>query len=426
MKSNSYPLLYAIIILFFAACKERFEPAIDTPSTGYLVVEGNINSGNGPTVIKLSRTGRLNLGGRAEKGAEVQIVGEDLSTYNLTGNDNGVYTSAVLNLPKQRYRLRIKAGGKEYLSELLAEKQTPSIDSVSWQRVAEGVKLYVHTHDDSNKTKYYKWTFEETWEIRSELEAFYRFKTTVIPNRRNVVTVVRTTPKEQELLYYCWKSEASNEILLGSTAKLAKDVMIFPLKLIRNNDERLVFLYSINVVQTALDIRSYNFYQNLKANTESNGSIFDRQPSEISSNIKCVNNPAEMVIGNVMLTSHTEKRIFIYNPSNWVNSFVCNPSIAPTREDMFHNPDTLAKYNGPHIPLSTTEAEENTPLHPDSAAIYSRFAPLTGFYAPRVPAAYAHLFPPPKPYIIGYTMGNRSCVDCTLRGTNVKPSFWPR
>ncbi|MBC8054516.1 MAG: DUF4249 domain-containing protein [Sphingobacteriaceae bacterium] len=422
MRKSSYHFLYVIIILFFAACKERFEPAIDTPLTGYLVVEGNINSGNGPTVIKLSRTGRLNLGGRAEKGAEVQIVGEDLSTYNLTGSDNGVYTSAVLNLPEQRYRLRIKSSGKEYLSELLEEKKTPPIDSVSWQRAAEGVKLYVHTHDDSNKTKYYKWTFEETWEIRSELEAFYKFKTTVIPNRRDVVTVVRTTPKEQELLFYCWKSEVSNEILLGSTAKLSKDIITSQLKLIKNNDERLVFLYSINVVQTAMDIGSYNFYQNLKSNTESNGSIFDRQPSEISGNIKCVTNPAEIVIGNAMLTSPQEKRIFIYGLPNWNNNFVCG---SPLYDFMMNDPDTVAKYNGPHIPLTPEEAAERTPIHPDTAARYSKFAPLSGLYAFPVPASIAHLFPP-KPYIIGYTLGNRSCVDCTVRGSNVKPSFWPR
>ncbi|MBC8054515.1 MAG: DUF4249 family protein, partial [Sphingobacteriaceae bacterium] len=98
MRKSSYHFLYVIIILFFAACKERFEPAIDTPSTGYLVVEGNINSGKGTTVIKLSRTGLLNVGGRAETKAEVQIVGEDLSSYNLNGNESGIYTSAVLNL----------------------------------------------------------------------------------------------------------------------------------------------------------------------------------------------------------------------------------------------------------------------------------------------------------------------------------------
>ncbi|MBC8054518.1 MAG: DUF4249 domain-containing protein [Sphingobacteriaceae bacterium] len=410
MKNYSYRLIYVIVILFFAACKEPFEPAIDTPSTGYLVVEGNINSGKGPTVIKLSRTGRLNFGGRAETKAEVQIVGEDLSSYNLTGNEIGIYTSAVLNLPKQRYRLRIKAGGKEYLSDLLEEKQTPPIDSVSWQRTADGVGIYVHTHDDANKTKYYKWTFQETWEIRSDYTSPYGFKTTPKPNGKSVTTVVKRSLKDEDLLFYCWKSEASNQLLLGSTAKLAQDIISSPVQFIKNNDERLVFLYSINVVQTALNVDSYNFYKKLKDNTESNGSIFDRQPSEISSNLRCVTDPTELVIGNVMLTSSQEKRIFINSLSNWTNPFVCDPNIV----SMFHNPDTLIKYNGPQVLLPKEVAEANTPLHPDSALKYT---------SGRVPVA--PIYVPGANYIVGYELASRRCADCTVRGSNIKPPFWP-
>ncbi|MBC8054519.1 MAG: DUF4249 domain-containing protein [Sphingobacteriaceae bacterium] len=414
MRNDSYRLIYVIVMLFLAACKERFEPAIDTPLTGYLVVEGNINSGMGPTVIKLSRTGKLNFGGRAENEAEVQILGEDLSSYALAGNGNGVYTSAVLNLPKQRYQLRIKTGGKEYLTELLEEKQTPPIDSVSWQRDPDGVRIYVHTHDDANKAKYYKWTFDETWEIHSDYFSSYGFKTTPRPNGRSVTTVFKRTQQEEEMMFYCWKSEASNQILLGSTAKLAKDIITAPVQLIRNNDERLVYLYSINVVQTALDMESYNFYKNLKDNTESNGSIFDRQPSEIDGNIRCVTDPGELVIGNVMLTSPQEKRIFIYGLPNWRNPFACDPTIL----EMFHNPDTLKKYNGPHVNLPMEVAAANTPLHPDSALKYTAGkAPIAPLYAVGISAPN---------YIIGYELASRRCVDCTVRGSNIKPLFWPQ
>ncbi|WP_315820035.1 hypothetical protein [Paraflavitalea speifideaquila] len=48
-------LLYCCIVLLGLCCKQRFDPPVMTPVNGYLVVEGSINSGSGPTNIKISR-----------------------------------------------------------------------------------------------------------------------------------------------------------------------------------------------------------------------------------------------------------------------------------------------------------------------------------------------------------------------------------
>jgi len=51
--------LYFTIIATACSCKKPYlPPAINSPNS-YLVVEGAINSGSGPTTIKLSRTVNL-------------------------------------------------------------------------------------------------------------------------------------------------------------------------------------------------------------------------------------------------------------------------------------------------------------------------------------------------------------------------------
>ena len=50
-----------ILLLFSVACKEKYISPVSSPTTGYLVVEGAINSGLGATNITLSRTSGLQI-----------------------------------------------------------------------------------------------------------------------------------------------------------------------------------------------------------------------------------------------------------------------------------------------------------------------------------------------------------------------------
>jgi hypothetical protein len=51
------------------------------------------------------------------------------------------------------------------LSEFAEVRITPQLDSVSWKQENNGVRIYASTHDPNNNTRYYKWDYEETWEI---------------------------------------------------------------------------------------------------------------------------------------------------------------------------------------------------------------------------------------------------------------------
>src|SRR6187397_2533561 len=158
-------ITYILFISMAIACKEKYVSPVSSPATGYLVVEGVVNSGPGNTNIRLTRTSKL--GDRTiifEKNAQVKVEGENNVAYTLLEKTTGNYSVDNLNLPNnQKYRLRIKTtGGKEFLSDFVEVKKNPPIDTVSWKQEEGGLQLYIQTHDDQNKTHYYQWEYTET------------------------------------------------------------------------------------------------------------------------------------------------------------------------------------------------------------------------------------------------------------------------
>ncbi|MEJ7680754.1 MAG: DUF4249 domain-containing protein [Segetibacter sp.] len=218
----------------------------------------------------------------------------------------GHYQSdSVLLNKNQKYRLLIKTvEGKEYLSDYLPVKKTPAIDSVSWRNESNGVNIYVNSHDQSENSRYYKWTYEETWEIRSRWPVMYGW---VNGN------VSATTLDEINKMYYCWHSQNSSAIHLGSTAQLTDNIIsMIPVVNIPPHGEQLDIRYSILVKQVAFDKPTYDFYQIMKKNTETTGSIFAPLPIDLSTNIHCVSNTSEKVIGYMFVSTEESQKNFYF------------------------------------------------------------------------------------------------------------------
>lgn len=374
--SKTSELIYIIIIgIFLAGCKEKYEPVLKPGQKNFLVVEGILNA-SGATTIHLSRTSELNEHSNmtSEGGATVLIVGNDGSQTGLTETSPGIYEGELLLQAANTYNLHIRtAEGKDYESAMQSVKQTPPIDSVSWNRTDKNVDIRVSTKDPFGQTSYYKWDYVETWEFHSPFAANYVYNGSI---------VVARDPLEIPLLYTCWNNQTSASILIGTSKKLAANVISnAPLLTIANGDERLSVRYSILVRQYAIDENTYNFYQQLKSNTESLGSIFDALPTDISGNITCVTNPSEKVIGYVSAASIQEKRLFI------ANSEVPDWGFTPQCETL-------------EVP--------NTPL--DFANNYPPYAPFE-------PITFGVS-------VVAYKSAAISCVDCRTRGTNNRPSFW--
>jgi Domain of unknown function (DUF4249) len=376
-------ILVGMVIITGYACRDIYKPTIISSPESYLVVEAVLNAGPGPTAIKLSRTFKLDDTAKlqGEINANVVVEGKDNTTRQLDMTGEGIYSSPSLGMTLNgEYRLRITtANGKEYLSDYMVAKKTPPIDSLEFKQEEKGVQIYVNTHDDSNNTRYYRWDFDETWEIWSYYYSSYKYENEIVRPRvfgEDVST--------------CWKYASSNTIVLGSSARLQSDYIFrAPVTFInydnKTGTEKLAVRYSILLRQYALDKRGYEFYEMMKKMTEGLGSIFDPQPSELKGNIKCTTDPQELVIGYVTASSIEEKRFFISSRQlNEWRFFQDCPS-----SDIPNHPDSIKVAYGM------------------GQSIYSAILnPFTGV-------------------VVRYIVSNKPCVECTDRGGfNVRPSYW--
>jgi hypothetical protein len=377
--------LYISIILVAISCREHFDPPGGAPDHGYLVVEGVINSGTGPTTIRLSRTVPLvdTNALRPESNASVRIEGDNNTFEQLYETGPGVYTNGQLVLNDNvKYRLHIRTNaGREYMTEYAAARKTPPIDNISWERRTDGVELFVNTHDPQDTTRYYHWEYEETWEFNS----FYATNLWYVVNPINGNVGVDYSPGAYaQSIYTCWTSEKSSNILIGTSIKLSRDTIHLPITFIVQDAWKLSKLYSINVKQYSPSPGGYEFLQRMKKNTENLGSLFDAQPSQLVGNIRCIDDPNEPVIGYVDVAQMQEKRVFI------------------SRSQV--------------APWNYREAceEISVPNHPDS------IRPIFDYMLPTSPAAFDI-----RGNIIRFFASTKVCVDCNERGTNQKPSYWP-
>src|SRR6202012_1428664 len=215
--------LLILLAVIAAGCKKPFDPVVLSTSNSYLVVEGVINSGSDSTFIKLSHTVKLSDKTTAspELNATVAVEGDQNTSYPLTETGKGNYSCAGLNLDNShKYRLNIKTlSGKQYLSDYVAVVNSPPIDSISYDTKGTpsgpGLNIYANTHDASNKARYFRWDYQETWIIHPAFNSLYKSNGDTVLARDLV----------NDNIYTCWVSDTSTTIVLGSSAKLSQNII---------------------------------------------------------------------------------------------------------------------------------------------------------------------------------------------------------
>ncbi len=370
------------------SCRKPYNPPVIANAPSYLVVEGVISAGSDSTIIKLSRTISLSKGVTVNMvpHATLTVESNANTTYPLTEIKTGYYISPGLNLDNtKQYRLRIKTpDNKQYLSDFVAVNVTPPIDSIGFNITNDGMQVYANTHDPNNSTRYYRWDYTETWQFHALYYSQWIGDGVDVVGRR-----------ADQYVYSCFAGDVSTSIVLGSSAKLAQDVIYQnPIAFVASTSEKIETKYSILLRQYALTSDAFIFWTNLKKNTEQLGSIFDAQPSQISGNIHNLSNPAEPVIGYISACTVQSKRVFIDNtqlPRTWRTTY---PYDCTEDSLWYSNPITNVNQ----------VAEFLVPVGSTSLAI--------------VP------FPLPPLTIKGYIAADAQCADCTIRGTTQAPSFW--
>ena len=375
--------------LFFYACITEYNATGINEVGDILVVEGIITDNE--TCITLSKS--VNLKGdewnitTAISNARVYVECDDgsktIAEPDIATNWKGQYfiKTGKLDLA-HKYCLKIEideqensSGGDwssaptktyEYCSDYSYPIETPQIDSIFWKKrgIRQPVTIYVSTHDEWNRVLYYRWSFEEDWEVHSEV---YYYPYT----------------------YYCWNSAKNTELLLGSTEQTVFGRLTDIITEMSCDSKKLKELYRITVKQNAISKKAYNYFTNIEKNAKQAGSIFSPIPSELRGNITCVTDPGRPVIGYVDVSTTTKNHMFI-TEADGVYEEIFNYDIGCG----FFTADSLRK------------------LYPE--------------IAPNLPNNYIqyNTSSPPTPPILYVKI---DCVDCSWEGnasTN-RPDDWP-
>jgi hypothetical protein len=366
-------IIFLLLPLMFSACIAKFIPAVNEEKE-VLVVQGLITDQIETDTIKLSRS--LPLGQLSDaipvSGSKVTISDDNGNSYNLSEIKTGTYitdVSSFRGVPGRFYTLHITTRGNinlNYESFPVEMKSVPPIDSLYYEKLVveapstnfkgvDACQIYLNTHDPSDNCKFYRWDFSETWEFRLLFE---------VPN------------------HTCWIRENSHSINIKSTAAFDEaKITRLSVNYISNATDRLRTRYSILVNQYSLNEDEYNYWEKISNVVVQVGGLYDLIPASIPSNIRCIENPAEKVLGYFSVSAKSSKRIFI--------------------EDNFEG--IVDNYKN----CITDTINTDKPLGLN-ITVWILMYNLCAF--------------PCTPTFEITT--NKECTDCTLRGTTVKPLFW--
>jgi Domain of unknown function (DUF4249) len=288
------------------ACKEPFlPPALNSPPD-LLVVDGILLSGNDSSYVTISHTRSLADTQTIipELNAEVMVADEAGPVFPLIEIGNGRYAADRLNLNvNSSFRLRINTShGKQYESDLMPVKLTPPIDSLYWEQDSTGARILIDTQDASNKTRYYRWNYIETWKYHTDIDSYFDFVNGEIVFR----------PLDQHI-FYCYMTRPNTNLNIATTIRLSEDIVnqhiIYSIPI---GSEKLSLRYSTLVSQYAITEDAYNYWLNLKKNTEQLGTLFDAQPfTAVNGNLHNKKDTNEIVLGYMSISSLQKKRIYI-------------------------------------------------------------------------------------------------------------------
>lgn len=368
-------------VLAFCACREPFEPEIPLEATSVLVVEGYIDTDGLESKLKLSRTVPINSDEilNPESEAVVTIFAANGAAYPFSESEPGVYVISQDIAENADYRLEIVLrGGERFESSIIRPIVTPEILDAGFVRDEEGVEVFVNTQGNEIADDFL-WTFEETWISRP------RIRTSFIYDPQ-IKDVRGRTQAEQIAL--CFKSEENPGILLETSSRF-QDQVVFRKTIteIPIGDERIQERYSILISQKALTPDAVQFWETLKRNTEDIGSIFSPLPSQITGNIRAMDDSRISVVGQISMGVIKQKRIYI----NLVE-------VSPWgfRDDEFN--DCVI---GEEVVLIASYQSEF-----GNGGVLPARGLMEGTTT------------------IGYFPTSRRCADCTLYASPIVPDFW--
>jgi hypothetical protein len=385
-----------ILMILFAGCIERYYPEEDDLRTGTLVINAHLTNRAGEQVIEISRSVGLTYPSfDPVSGNLVEVIREDGELREFLEFSPGYYKAELDETFLQTgasFMLHVSTpDGNEYESRFDMLHPVPAIDSIyylvetnsfaSESDSVNGVRFYLDFTYDDEEYDYIRWDLTETYEFQNREDLSYFIL--------DLDQWVKDLP-DTSIYLVCY---ITNELVpihsmsLGNL-HLGKYVKK-PFGFVPNNpkEQKLHHKYSLLVKQYSLGEEAFYYWNELKKNSQEKGSLFDRQPALLKSNIRNVNDENEFVLGFFSMAGMVEKRVFAFEPEGL--------DLSPY-EDFCYAVDTLT-------PPLFLEGE------------YYKFDPAPMYFTRPLLKPHWNL-----------VLVNKACSDCReyKNSTHIPPDFW--
>ena len=406
MKSLKTFLLIFCVSLLLISCLQEIELKNFEPKP-FLVVESTLTNEYKFQTVKLSRTIELDsVTPIYESNAIVVIKDDSNNSYNFSETSEGEYVSNIKFEAEvnKNYTLEITTNdGKKYASKPQKIAGINEMNSIGGKLDTKpngdkGVSIFINSNTTDNNAKYYRYEYEETYKIIAPY--WSNFKLEVIIDEFPFCKVEKIEDTEDNKI--CYNTINSSSIIQTETTLLSENNVNFNVHFLEKNDFKISHRYSILVTQYVQNIEAYTYYKTLKKISGNQGIFTQNQPGLILGNISSVSNndTDEKVIGFFEVASISKKRYFFnyeeYYPDSEVD-YISDCEII--------SPPLLALPAVPGMRAPETCPLVNVIQNGDYIYYLDNPAPSTTL---------------PGDYILV----PKECGDCTVLGSNIKPSFW--
>jgi hypothetical protein len=382
MRLNKPNILYFLLIAA-ASCITPFEPEIRPSQISKYVVNGRV-SDNGEQAVTVSLSSSVDDPQFIPVPGCSVIIRDDLGkeyffAETTPGSYSGIIDSSSL-VAGRAFMARIATpDGTLIESDFDTVKACPEVDSVYYLRrqlnsnslnPVDGIQFYLDVDGAGTGSRFFRWELRETWkyEVPYPKEWYYDG------------TVHHIFPPDYSRKI-CWYDLPVKEIYTLSTSGLvAGRYERLPLNFVDNySSSRLLYGYSLLVNQLSLSEAAYSYWDQVRINSSTSGSLYQKQPFAINGNFHNITSPGNLVLGFFEASSVRSKRVFVREVKDLEIKYVQNCSANSLRKGFIE----LTKDDYPAF------------LYGDE-----------------------HGF--------SLTVLGIECVDCVwLGGTNIKPDFWP-
>jgi hypothetical protein len=374
------------MLLYAVSCITPFEPSIRQEDINKYVVSGLVTDGGSLQHVYVSMATPVSDPSYIPvPGCTVLVRDESGNEFPMTETRKGYYTTSMASLylvPGKAFRVEIVApDGTRIESDYDFMPEGPEVDSVYFLKreiivepltgkSIKGIQFFLDLDAGNTNGRFFRWEVDETWEYRVAYPREWYYDG----------TVHHIFPPDYSRKI-CWLTVPVKDVFTLTTTGLSQNrYERIPLNFIDNySSGRLLYGYSLLVRQYSLGEEAYSYWDQVRTNSSSVGSLYQKQPFAVTGNLHNITSPGNEVLGFFEVSSVKSKRIFVRQVKDLEIEFVQNCSASVLLKGLREL--TIDDY---------------------PAWLYGNSQNFSMI-------------------LLGI-----ECVDClSLGGTNVKPDFWP-